>query len=127
MLPAVSIEKYANVMSLLKANMPIGHKDPAKDVDDGMAGGYSELKEPGWEGEDRHHSEEDERLAQDCPVFFAKTLLVFGFKRRYFLFVQRFQTLVPIQLVAPDPLIPTTCFSFSNFTSSSLISDVGID
>ena len=84
MLPAVSIKKCANPMSLLKANMPIGYKDPAKGVDGGMAGGYSELKEPG-EGEDRHHSEEDERLAQDCPVFFAKTVLVFGFKRRYFL------------------------------------------
>ena len=85
MLPAVSIKKYANPMSLLKADMPIGYKDPTKDVDGGMAGGYSELKEPGEEGVDRHHSEEDERLAQDCPVFFAKTVLVFGFKRRYFL------------------------------------------
>ena len=65
MLPAVSIKKYANPMSLLKADIPIGYKDPTKDVDDGMAGGYSELKEPGEEGEDRHHSEEDERLAQN--------------------------------------------------------------
>ena len=65
MLPAVSIKKCANPMSLLKADMPIGYKDPTKDVDDGMAGGYSELKEPGEEGEDRHHSEEDERLAQN--------------------------------------------------------------
>ena len=64
-LPAVSIKKYANPISLLKANMPIGYKDPTKDVDGGMAGGYSELKEPGEEGVDRHHSEEDERLAQD--------------------------------------------------------------
>ena len=47
MLPAVSIKKYANPMSLLKANMPIGCKDPAKDVDGGMAGGYLESKEPG--------------------------------------------------------------------------------
>ena len=83
-LPAVSIKKYANPMSLLKADMPIGYKDPTKDVDDGMAGGYSELKEPGEEGEDRHHSEADERLAQDCLVCFAKTVLVFGFERRYF-------------------------------------------
>ena len=52
-------------MSLLKADMPIGYKDPTKDVGDGMAGGYSELKEPGEEGEDRRHSEEEERLAQD--------------------------------------------------------------
>ena len=84
MLPAASIEKYANPMSLLKADMPIGYKDPTKDVDDGMASGYSELKEPGEEGEDRHHSEEDERLARDCLVCFAKTALMFGFKRRYF-------------------------------------------
>ena len=63
-LPAVSIKKYANSMSLLKADMPIGHKDPPKDVDGGMA----ELKEPGEEGQDRHHFEEDERLAQDCLV-----------------------------------------------------------
>ena len=47
MLPAVSIKKYANPMSLLKADMPICYKDPAKDVDSGMAGGYSELEEPG--------------------------------------------------------------------------------
>ena len=47
MLPAVSIKKYANPMSLLKADMPIGYKDPAKDVDGGMAGRYSGLKEPG--------------------------------------------------------------------------------
>ena len=47
MLPAVSIKKYANPVSLLKANMPLGYKDPAKDVDDGMAGIHSELKEPG--------------------------------------------------------------------------------
>ena len=46
-LPAVSIKKYANPMSLLKANMPIGYKGPANDVDGGVAGGYSELKEPG--------------------------------------------------------------------------------
>ena len=84
-LSAVSIKKYANPVSLLKVDIPSGYKDPAKDVDGGMAGGYSELKEPGEEGEDTHHSEEDERLAQDCPVCFAKTLLVFGFKRRYFL------------------------------------------
>ena len=83
MLPAVSIKKYANPVSLLKANMPLGYKDPAKDVDGGMAGGYSEWKEPGEEGEDKHHSEEDERLAQDCPVCFAKTVLVFVFKRGY--------------------------------------------
>ena len=69
-LPAVSI-KYANPMSLLKADMPIGYKDPTKDVDDGMAGGYSELKETGEEGKVRHHSEEDKRLAQDCLVCFA--------------------------------------------------------
>ena len=56
MLPAVSIKKYANPTSLLKANMPIGCKDAAKDVDGGMA----ELKEPGEEGEDRHHFEEDD-------------------------------------------------------------------
>ena len=56
MLPVVSIKKYANSMSLLKADMPIGHKDPPKDVDGGMA----ELKEPGEEGEDRHHFEEDD-------------------------------------------------------------------
>ena len=85
MLPAVSIKKYANPTSLLKANMPIGCKDAAKDVDGGIAGGYSELKESGEEGEDRHHSEEDERLAQDCPVFFTKTVLVFKFTTRYFL------------------------------------------
>ena len=47
MLPPVSIEKYVNPMSLLKADMPIGYKDPAKDVDGGIAGGYSKLKEPG--------------------------------------------------------------------------------
>ena len=85
MLPVVSIEKYVNPMSLLKVNMPIGYKDPAKDVDGGMAGEYSELKEPGDEREDRHHNEEDEWLAQDCPVCFAKTVLVFEFKRGYFL------------------------------------------
>ena len=51
MLPAVSIKKYANPMRLLKADIPIGYKDPTKDVDDGMTGGYSELKEPGEEGE----------------------------------------------------------------------------
>ena len=65
MLPAVSIKKYANPMGLLKVDMPIGYKDPIKDVDDGMASGYSESKEPGEEGEDRHHSEEDEQLAQN--------------------------------------------------------------
>ena len=85
MLPAVSIKKYANPMSLLKADMPIAFNDPAKDVDGGMAGRYSRLKEPGEEGEDRHHSEEDERLVQYCPVCFARTVLVFGFKRRCFL------------------------------------------
>ena len=37
-------------MSLLKAKMPMGYKDPAKDGDGGMAGRYSELKEPGEEG-----------------------------------------------------------------------------
>ena len=82
MLPAVSFKKYVNSMSLLKADMPIGYKDPAKDVDGGVAGGYSEMKEPGEEGEDRHHFKEDEWLAQDCPVFFVKTVLVVGFKRR---------------------------------------------
>ena len=82
MLPAVFIENYTNLMSLLKVNMPVGYKDPTKDVNGRMAGGYSELKEPGEEGEDRHHSKEDERLAQDCPVCSAKTVLVFGFKRR---------------------------------------------
>ena len=50
MLPAVSFKKYANPMSLLKADMPIGYKDPTKNVDGGVAGGYSELKEPGEEG-----------------------------------------------------------------------------
>ena len=85
MLLAVSIKKHANTMSLLKANMPIGYKDPTKDVDGGMAGRYSKVKEPGEEGEDRHHSEEDERLAQDCQICFVKTVLVFGLKRGCFL------------------------------------------
>ena len=85
MLPAVSIEKYANPMSLLKADMPTGYKDPAKDVDGGIAGGYSEWKEPREEGEDRHHSEEDEPLAQHCPVFFAKTVLVYWVQEKIFL------------------------------------------
>ena len=81
--------------------MPIGYKDPAKDVDDGMASGYSELKEPGEEGEDRHHSEEDERLAQDC---LAKTVLVFGFKREDIL-----ATLTAMARFSHCPTLPNTC------------------
>ena len=103
MLPAFSIKKYMNPMSLLKADMPIGYKDPAKDVDGGIAGGYSELKEPGEEGEDRHHSKEDERLAQDCPVFFTKTVLVFGFKREDIL-----ATLTVMARFSHCPTLPNT-------------------
>ena len=34
MLPAVPIKKYANPMSLLKADMPIGYKDPTSPISD---------------------------------------------------------------------------------------------
>ena len=125
-LPAVSIQ-YANSMSLLKANMPIGCKDPAKDVDRGMAGGYSELKEPRVRR--RQASFRGRRAVGTglSGMFRDNGPRVWVQEKIFSLIVQRFQTLVPFQPIAPDPLIPTTCFSFSNFTSSSLISDVGID
>ena len=108
-LPVVSIKKYANSMSLLKADMPIRHKDPPKDVDGGMA----ELKEPGEEGEDRHHFEEDERLAQDCLVCFAKTVLVFGFKREHIL-----ATLTVMARFSHCPTLPNTRALPANRTRS---------